>query len=325
MAATIALVQNDIKRVLAYSTVSQLGYMFLACGVGAFGVAVFHLFTHAFFKALLFLGSGSVIHALNGEQDMRRMGGLRKFIPWTFWTFLVGTLAIAGIFPLAGFFSKDAILAGALGKYGNVLFAVGLLTALLTAFYMGRLLFMTFFGRYWGSEPHVHESPWSMLGPLVILAVGSAVGGFVDIPHFVQPVFRLAEHAEAHHYWLPWVASLTAVLGIAAAYYLYVVYREAPARIALSLSGPYRLLERKYGFDELFNWIARRAVVQGSRDVLWAGVDTAVIDRAVNGTGTALSALARGARTLQTGLVRGYALVMLGGAVALVTYMLWAR
>jgi NADH-quinone oxidoreductase subunit L len=325
MAATIALVQNDIKRVLAYSTVSQLGYMFLACGVGAFGVAVFHLFTHAFFKALLFLGSGSVIHALNGEQDMRRMGGLRKFIPWTFWTFLVGTLAIAGIFPLAGFFSKDAILAGALGKYGNVLFAVGLLTALLTAFYMGRLLFMTFFGRYWGVEPHIHESPWSMLGPLVILAVGSAVGGFVDIPRFVQPVFRLREHAEDHHFWLPWVASLTAILGGAAAYYLYLVYREVPARIALSLRGPYRLLERKYGFDDLFNWVARRAVVQGSRDVLWAGVDTAVIDRAVNGTGTAIRALARGARTLQTGLVRGYALVMLGGAVALVTYMLWAR
>jgi hypothetical protein len=146
MAATIALVQTDIKRVLAYSTVSQLGYMFLACGVGAFGVAVFHLFTHAFFKALLFLGSGSVIHALSGEQDMRRMGGLRKLIPWTFATFVVGTLAIAGIPPLAGFFSKDEILASALGKYGNVFFAIGLLTALLTAFYMARLLFLTFFG-----------------------------------------------------------------------------------------------------------------------------------------------------------------------------------
>ena len=325
MAATIALVQTDIKRVLAYSTVSQLGYMFLACGVGAFGVAVFHLFTHAFFKALLFLGSGSVIHALSGEQDMRRMGGLRRFIPWTFWTFLVGTLAIAGIFPLAGFFSKDAILAGALGRHGNVLFAVGLVTALLTAFYMARLLFMTFFGRYWGAEPHVHESPWSMLGPLVVLAVGSAVGGFVDIPHFVQPVFRLPEHAEGHHFWLPWVASLTAVLGIAAAYYLYVVYTEVPARVAGSLGGLYRVLVRKYGFDDLFNWIARRGVVQGSRDVLWAGLDTAVIDAAVNGTGTAFRALSRGARTLQTGLVRGYALVMLGGAVALVSYLLWAR
>jgi NADH-quinone oxidoreductase subunit L len=325
MAATIALVQTDIKRVLAYSTISQLGYMFLACGVGAFGVAVFHLFTHAFFKALLFLGSGSVIHALSGEQDMRRMGGLRKFIPWTFATFLVGTLAIAGIFPLAGFYSKDAILAGALGEYGNVFFVVGLLTALLTAFYMARLLFMTFFGKYWGSEAHIHESPWSMLVPLVILAVGSAVGGFVNIPRFVEPVFRLPAHAEGRHVWLPWVASLTAVVGIAGAYYLYVVYTEVPARLASSLGGVYRVLQRKYAFDDLYNWIARRVVVEGSRTVLWEGVDVAVIDGAVNGTGTAFRALARGARTLQTGLVRGYALVMLGGAVALVTYLLWAR
>jgi NADH-quinone oxidoreductase subunit L len=325
MGATIALVQTDIKRVLAYSTISQLGYMFLACGVGAFGIAVFHLFTHAFFKALLFLGSGSVIHALSGEQDMRRMGGLRKHIPWTFATFLVGTLAIAGIWPLAGFFSKDAILASALGKHGNIFFVVGLVTALLTAFYMARLLFLTFFGKYWGAEPHIHESPPSMLGPLVILAVGSAVGGFVNIPHFVEPVFRLPVHEEGHPGWLPWVASFTAVAGIAAAYYLYLVYAEMPARILSSMRGVYRVLERKYGFDDLYNWIASRAVVQGSRDVLWAGLDSAVIDGAVNGTGVLFRSLARGARTLQTGLVRGYALVMLGGAVALVTYLLWAR
>jgi len=323
MAATIALVQTDIKRVLAYSTISQLGYMFLACGVGAFGVAVFHLFTHAFFKALLFLGSGSVIHALSGEQDMRRMGGLRRAIPWTFGTFLVGTLAIAGIFPLAGFFSKDAILASALGVHRNVFFVVGLVTALLTAFYMSRLLFMTFFGEYRGTAHHIHEAPWSMLGPLVILAVGSAVGGFVNIPHFVEPVFRLPAHEEAYHLWLPWVASLTAVVGIAAAYYLYVVYTELPGRIAASLRGVHRVLEAKYGFDDLFNWIARRAVVQGSRDALWEGLDATVIDGAVNGTGTAFRALARGARTFQTGFVRGYALVMLGGAVALVSYLLW--
>jgi NADH-quinone oxidoreductase subunit L len=325
MAATIALVQNDIKRVLAYSTVSQLGYMFLACGMGAFGIAVFHLFTHAFFKALLFLGSGSVIHALSGEQDMRRMGGLRKFIPWTFATFLVGTLAIAGIWPLAGFHSKDAILASALGEHGNVFFVIGLVTALLTAFYMARLLFMTFFGKYWGTEQHIHESPWSMLLPLVILAVGSAVGGYVNIPHFVQPVFRLPAHKEGSHLWLPWVASFTAVAGIAAAYYLYVIYTEVPARIATSMRGVYRVLDRKYGFDELFNWFASRAVVQGSRDLLWAGLDTNVIDGAVNGTGALFRSLARGVRTLQTGLVRGYALVMLGGAVALVTYLLWVR
>jgi NADH-quinone oxidoreductase subunit L len=325
MAATVALVQTDIKRVLAYSTVSQLGYMFLACGMGAFGVAVFHLFTHAFFKALLFLGSGSVIHALSGEQDMRRMGGLRRTIPWTFATFLVGTLAIAGIYPLAGFFSKDAILAAALGRHGNVFFAVGLLTAFLTAFYMARLLFLTFFGEYRGQEHHPHESPPSMLGPLVILAVGSAVGGLIDIPRFVRPVFRLPHAAEGHHAWLPWVASATAVVGIVAAYYLYVVYREAPARLAAAFRGAHRVLEHKYGFDDLFDWFARTAVVEGSRKVLWAGLDISVIDAAVNGTGAFFRSLSRGARTLQTGLVRAYALVMLGGAVALVGYLLWAR
>jgi NADH-quinone oxidoreductase subunit L len=164
-----------------------------------------------------------------------------------------------------------------------------------------------------------------MLVPLVILAVGSAVGGFVNVPRFVEPVFRLAAREEAHVVWLPWVASLTAVAGIAAAYYLYVVYTEVPGRIAGSVSGVYRLLQRKYGFDDLYNWIARRVVVDGSRTVLWEGLDVAVIDGAVNGTGAAFRAMARGARTLQTGLVRGYALVMLGGAVALVTYLLWAR
>ncbi len=178
IAATIALVQTDIKKVLAYSTVSQLGYMFLACGVGAFWVAIFHLFTHAFFKALLFLGSGSVIHAMSGEQDMRQMGGLRDKMPWTYWTFLIGTLAIAGIPPLAGFFSKDEILLGAFQAHQPALFGIGLATALLTAFYMSRLLFLTFFGRFRGSheaEHHVHESPASMLVPLVLLALGSIV------------------------------------------------------------------------------------------------------------------------------------------------------
>ena len=208
MAGTIAIVQTDIKRVLAYSTVSQLGFMFLAAGVGAFGVAVFHLYTHAFFKALLFLGSGSVIHAMSGEQDMRKMGGLRKKIPVTFWTFLVGTLAISGIPLFAGFYSKDEILAAAYGTGHRVLFSLALFTAFLTAAYMARLLFLTFFGSFRGgldAEHHVHESPWSMLVPLVILAGGSIVAGYplfrsaegdrVRLPGVVEPVFRLApEH-----------------------------------------------------------------------------------------------------------------------------------
>jgi len=355
VAATIALVQTDIKKVLAYSTVSQLGYMFLACGVGAFGVAIFHLFTHAFFKALLFLGSGSVIHALSGEQDMRKMGGLRTRIPWTFWTFAIGTAAIAGIWPFAGFFSKDAILEGAFSAHKPVLFGIGLLTAALTAFYMSRLLFMTFWGSFRGApetDHHVHESPWTMLGPLLALAIGSASVGFVQIPEFVKPVFRLEEphrsqpvtasvltgpqlptaavtpplaHHAAHAAWLPYVATLTALLGIAFGYYLYVRRRDLPDKIAASYTGAYRVLVAKYGFDLAYNWLASRVVVGGSTSVLWKALDVSVIDGGVNGAGTVVDAVSRWARTLQSGFVRGYALLMLGGAVALVGYLLWMR
>jgi NADH-quinone oxidoreductase subunit L len=347
MAATVALVQTDIKRVLAYSTVSQLGFMFLAAGVGAFGVAIFHLFTHAFFKALLFLGSGSVIHALSGEQDMRRMGGLRRRIPWTFVTFAVGTLAIAGIPPLAGFFSKDAILAAALEAHRPGLFAIALFTAVLTAFYMGRLLFLTFFGDYRGAavaahtpdpsahaahDAHapgahggIHESPWTMLLPLIVLAIGSVVVGFVPLPKILQPVFRLPAAAEHHAAWLPWVATLAAVAGLALAYYLYVMYTDVPGRVGASARSLRRVLERKYGFDEAFDWFASRAVVEGSRAALWRGLDAAVIDGAVNGTGALVSGVSRGVRVMQSGLVRGYVLLILGGAVVLLGYLLWAR
>jgi NADH-quinone oxidoreductase subunit L len=329
LGATIALVQTDIKKVLAYSTVSQLGYMFLACGVGAFGVGVFHLFTHAFFKALLFLGSGSVIHALGGEQDMRKMGGLWRRIPWTFATFAIGTVAIAGIPPFAGFYSKDAILGGALEAGRPVLFGVGLIVALLTAFYMTRAVFLTFFGKYRGDPEtgsHVHESPWIMLGPLVILAIGSAVGGFIDIPHFVAPAFRLGEAAHGHHPgWLPIVASATAVLGILIAYYLYIAFPEIPSRIYASARGVARVLENKYGFDTVYDRFVSRVVVGGSEEVLWRGVDVRLIDGAVNGAASATAALARSVRTVQVGRVRWYALVILGGAVSVLSYLLWQR
>jgi NADH-quinone oxidoreductase subunit L len=327
LGATVALVQTDIKKVLAYSTVSQLGFMFIAAGVGAFGVAVFHLFTHAFFKALLFLGSGSVIHALGGEQDMRRMGGLRRRIPWTFWTFLIGTLAIAGIPPLAGYHSKDAILAGALEGHWNVLFVIGLVTATLTAFYMGRLLFLTFFGEYRGdpaTESGIHESPWSMVGPLALLAAGSIVAGFVKIDHIVAPVFRL--QAAAHHphpRWLPFVATTAAVVGLAAAFYLFVMYRDLTGRLALALRAPARLLEAKYGFDTVFDRVAS-GTVGGSAKVLWRGLDVALIDGLVNGSGTAVDSASRAVRLVQSGLVRGYALLTLGGAAALFAYLLWS-
>jgi NADH-quinone oxidoreductase subunit L len=328
LGATIALVQTDIKKVLAYSTVSQLGYMFLACGVGAFNVAVFHLFTHAFFKALLFLGSGSVIHALGGEQDMRKMGGLWRRIPWTFWTFVVGTAAIAGIPGLAGYFSKDAILAGAFGAGWKTLFVIGLLVALLTAFYMTRAVILTFLGSYRGDAEtgaHVHESPWVMLIPLVILAVGSIAGGYVPIPHFVAPALRMEAAHEGHAAWLPIVASLTAVAGIALAYYLYQLFPEIPGRIYASARGVAGILEDKYGFDRAYDRFASRVVVGGSEDVLWRGVDVRLIDAAVNGAAAGAAATARGVRLIQVGLVRAYALLILGGAVALLGYLLWQR
>jgi NADH-quinone oxidoreductase subunit L len=326
VAATIALVQTDIKKVLAYSTVSQLGYMFLACGVGAFGVAVFHLFTHAFFKALLFLGSGSVIHAMSGEQDMRKMGGLRTRIPWTFWTFVVGTLAIAGIYPFAGFFSKDEILLGAWSAHAPVLFGVALFTALLTAFYMWRLLFMTFFGHFRGghdAEHHLHESPWSMLGPLVLLGAGSATVGFVKVPHIVEAVFRLPVEAEAQVAWLPYLASAVAIAGIVAAYYCYVLFTDLPAKVAVSLAPLYRLFDAKYYFDTVYYAFVDRVVVKGSNAVLWKRVDAGAIDGAVNTAGTLVDGFAGVLRFMQTGLVRSYAFFILGGAVALLGFLLW--
>ncbi len=330
VAATIALVQTDIKRVLAYSTLSQLGYMFLACGVGAFSYAVFHLYTHAFFKALLFLGSGSVIHAMSGEQDMRKMGGLRSKIRWTFATFAVGTAAIAGIPFLAGFFSKDGILAAALEAHHPGLFAVGLLTAVLTAFYMGRLLFLTFFGSFRGgheAEHHLHESPWSMLAPLVVLALGSIGAGYVRLPEFVWPALQLppAEGHGAHPAWLPWVASLGAIVGLGLAYHLYVRATDVPGRVRAAFAGVARVLEQKYGFDLAYDWLAARVVVDGSRGLLWQRVDAGLIDGLVNGAGRFMDDVAREARAAQAGRVRGYALMMLGGAVALLSFLIWAR
>jgi NADH-quinone oxidoreductase subunit L len=343
MAATVALVQTDIKKVLAYSTVSQLGYMFLACGLGAFGVGVFHLFTHAFFKALLFLGSGSVIHALSGEQDMRRMGGLARKIPWTFWTFVVGTVAIAGVPPFAGFFSKDAILEAAWEHHQPLLFTVALLTAVLTAFYMTRLVCLTFLGEYRGtletegSHAHaddhghegaggIHESPSSMLLPLLVLAVGSAVAGFIPIPALVADAVGAPEaHESAGFFTTPGLLALGGALaGIALAYLFYVRRPELPGQVAARLSTLRRVFEAKWGFDDLGNWIARRLVVDGSREVLWMRVDASLIDGAVNGSAAAAAALAQSSRSVQSGRIRGYVLLILGGAVALIAYLLSA-
>jgi NADH-quinone oxidoreductase subunit L len=325
MGAAIALVQTDIKKVLAYSTVSQLGYMFLACGVGAYDFGVFHLFTHAFFKALLFLGAGSVIHAMSGEQDMRQMGGLRQRIPWTFWTFTLGTLSIAGIPFLAGFWSKDAILESALESGHTLLFGVGMVTALLTAFYMGRLLVLTFFGPFRGShevEHHIHESPWSMLVPLVLLGVGAVAAGYVPVPAIIETSLRMhpREHASSI---LPFVATVVALLGLGAAWWLYAGPKVVLERLSAPLGGVRRILEAKWGFDLLYDWFADTVVVGGSRVLLWKFFDASLIDGIVNGAGEVVAFVARLLRPLQTGFVRSYALMILFGAVLVVGYVLF--
>ena len=321
MAATIALVQTDIKRVLAYSTVSQLGYMFLAVGVGAFGAAAFHLMTHAFFKALLFLGSGSVIHGMNEEQDMRQMGGLKLYMPVTFVTMLIGAIAIAGIPPFAGFFSKDLILARTF-VHSPLLWVIGAVTAVMTAFYMFRLINMTFFGPYrgpdWekrqatshaGDDDHgyawhgPHESPQLMTVPLMLLSVGAVVAGFVGIPaalggsdaieHFLEPSFTVAgaPAAEVHHlshaaeWGLMAFSVLLAIAGIWYAYRNYVQRPENSEQLAEQWSGAHRVLTNKYYVDEAYNATVIRGTMTSANN-LWT-VDKRVVDGAVNGAGWA--------------------------------------
>jgi NADH-quinone oxidoreductase subunit L len=344
-AATIGLVQTDIKKVLAYSTVSQLGYMFLACGVGAFSAGIFHLMTHAFFKALLFLAAGSVIHAMGGEQDMNRMGGLSKKIRWTYGTMLIATLAITGIPPLAGFFSKDAILLGAYQiPGGHPLYALGLLTALLTSFYMFRLIFLTFHGkpRYDDRKVHVHESPWSMLGPLVVLAVLSVVGGWVAAPallggpdyfaNFLTPVFGGKESAEvlgeaaAHtlELTLAFVAVGAALAGWGVAYWLYLVRPEKADGLAKSMAPAYRTLLNKYYVDELYDAVIVKPLVWISTNVLWRVVDVEAIDGTVNGIAGGATAIGDGVRHTQSGNTRSYAVwVVVGALLVLAVIFFW--
>src|SRR6059036_1568115 len=298
-AATIGLVQNDIKRVLAYSTVSQLGYMFLACGIGAYTAAIFHLMTHAFFKALLFLSAGSVIHALSGEQDIRNMGGLKAKLPWTHILFLVGTLAIAGIFPLAGFWSKDEIMAHAFTHRYYALYAMAVLGAFLTSFYMFRLTYLTFYGESRAEHQvaeHIHESPAIMIGPLVILAALSVLGGFPGVPpeagwfhHFLGPVATPAGGGDQHEAGLGLVvmlmglATVIALLGWGLAHYLYILRTETAAEWAGRVPGVYKTLFNKYYVDELYDL----AIVEPVKRVglLWDWFDRTVIDGVVRSVG----------------------------------------
>ncbi len=331
-AATIGITQYDIKKVFAYSTVSQLGYMFLGVGVGAFSAGIWHLMTHAFFKALLFMGAGSVIHACGGEQDMRHMGGLRKYTPWTMGVLACASLAISGFPFTSGFFSKDAIL-GAAYEHAPWMFWVGVVTAGMTAFYVWRAFWMTFWGEYKGHKQDApghghdahdahhghgdpHESPWSMLAPLVILAFLSLFGGFLfNVPHMLESMFPVKE--------VEGEATLTAIsvgfglFGIALSYYMYVINPALPGKIANALGGLYRLVYDKYRVDEAYDAAIVTPAIEGSRAVLWHGVDQGVIDGAVNGVGHQARAIGNILKLFQSGNIRSYATWVAVGAVAL--------
>ncbi len=380
-AATIGLAQNDIKKVLAYSTISQLGYMFLACGVGAFTAAIFHVITHAFFKALLFLGSGSVIHGMHHEQDMRRMGGLKKYMPITFATMVTGWLAISGVPIFAGFFSKDEILwrtwsAPAFSlpstTFSKILWGIAALTAFLTAVYMTRMMVMTFWGQERFRDPHAskqqepdhhhgpvepHESPWLMTLPLVVLAVLSTVGGFIGVPyalssaftdrnvnvleHTLEPVVAAVppgahgesaaingevgnepapvtqpEHAAAHSSEEitaeRMLAGLSVLIGLAGIGLGWVIFQKRP------LMEMPRVLENKYYVDEIYDAALIRPIEGASREGLWKILDVGVIDGFLHGIGEVVTEAGRVARYLQAGFVRGYAAIILVGALILI-------
>ena len=332
-AATIALTQNDIKRVVAYSTVSQLGYMMMACGLGAYVAGMYHLLTHGAFKALLFLCCGSVIIALHHEQDMRRMGGLKDKLPVTYWTMVIGSLALAG-FPLtAGFFSKDEILVSAwsAGALGKTLAVVGLITAFMTAFYSFRLLFVAFWGES-RVDPHhadhIHEPSPTMTVPLVVLAVLSIAAGYSGIPHFIEPVLKGPAGVEAQHggpaaFGIMIAATLMGLGGIAAAYVVYVKSPGLPQQLAEKWKQVYALSFNKWYVDELYD----RTFVTPTVDLangLWRRVDVAVIDAMVNGVASATMLWGRTMRRVQSGQVQHYALAMaLGAVVILGMYLLF--
>jgi NADH-quinone oxidoreductase subunit L len=328
-AATIATVQTDIKKVLAYSTISQLGLMFVAAGVGAYAVAIFHVVTHAFFKACLFLGAGSVIHALGGEQDVRKMGGLARRIPLTFVTFAIATAAIAGIPSLAGFFSKDEILwfAYASPRGGSpLLWAMASLTALLTAYYMFRLLWLTFFGRSRMSaevDHHVHESPWSMTGVLLVLALLSAVGGFIGVPHFLAGTWPLPVVDERLHHieqLLIAVAVLIGFAGLALAALFFSDGARRAARLQPALAPAHRVLSGKYFIDELYERLFNRPLLWLSERVFLNLGDKRLLDGTLDGlAGLALRAAGRLGR-IQTGNLHLYALLVLLGLVFMLAW-----
>ena len=342
IAGTIAMVQNDIKKVLAYSTVSQLGFMFMALGVGAYSAAVFHVVTHAFFKALLFLGSGSVIHGMHDEQDVQKMGGLKKYMPTTYRTWLIGTFAIAGLPLFAGFFSKDEILWLGFLNGSPLLWGLGALAAFFTAFYMWRVTKLTFHGeeRFDKEHVHPHESPSVMMIPLIILAVLAAVGGFLGVPHllghplhipnlmsdwldpvFAQGVALLPAHPGDHTFIeivLMTTSVVLAIGGIALAKSIYGNGNEKADALMARFSAPYKLLWNKWYMDEIYQMTIVGPILSGSRDFLYKVVDVVVVDGLVNGSARSVNATANVLRKLQSGVAQNYALLMMVGIVALI-------
>jgi NADH-quinone oxidoreductase subunit L len=321
LAATIALKQNDIKKVLAYSTVSQLGYMFVALGMGAYSIAVFHVMTHAFFKALLFLGSGSVIHAMGGEQDIRKMGGLSKKLKITHITFLLGTLAIAGFPFFSGFFSKDAILLAAYEKHNYIIYGLALFTAMLTGFYMFRLLILTFYGGFRGTEQqkhHLHESPATMTIPLILLAILSVIGGFVEVPavireggnkltQFLAPVIPISTEHEAVSHSTEW-ALMAAATGLVLIAVLFAFYKYRKY-VASETTGFGKLLENKWYVDEFYDIIIVKPLRWFGKKII-VFTENEIIDWIVNGVGKLVQLASRQLRLVQSGQVGSYVLLM---------------
>jgi len=341
VAATIGLVQNDIKKILAYSTVSQLGYMFLGLGVGAFAAGLFHVMTHAFFKALLFLGSGAVIHAMHEEQDIRKMGGLRKHLPVTYRTFLIGAIAIAGIPPLSGFVSKDEILWKTFSHGHGLLWLMGLIGAVLTAFYMFRLVSLTFEGeKRWGPDTHPHEAPATMTVPLIVLAVLSVCGGFIGWPpslgggnaleHWLEPVFARANgilalpgHAvEPVEYVLMILSVAVATGGILLARSWYIRRPDRAEKARTLVPALYRILLNKYYVDEIYDAAVVSPIHKGSERLLWRIIDVGIIDWSVNATAKAFGVFSSMFRRVQTGVAQSYVFVFVLGVITIIGALL---
>ena len=344
-AATIGIVQNDIKKVLAYSTVSQLGYMFLAMGMGAFSAGIFHVMTHAFFKALLFLGAGSVIHAMHDEQDIQKYGGLKKYMPKTYLTFLIAALAISGIPPLSGFFSKDEILWFSYANGGLFFWILGAGTAMMTAFYMFRLYILTFEGKErFGHDKHPHESPALMTIPLMILALLSVIGGFIGIPeifsgehgnqfhNWLAPIFKDADrklavfnmHSHFEEILLMVLSVLFALSAIWFARYIYLNKISIANDTAQKFKGVYKILWNKYFVDEAYDTVIVNPILQTSRSFLWKIADNRLIDGTVNGAARLIEIISNNIRKLQTGVAQFYALVMMLGIVAALFWIIFS-